>query len=190
MKMRKSLLLAALALALGAGTASAAPNAEKFGLGYQGVVAGSFLQGVSGRYWFNDNVAGEVNLFYGTVGLDDVSPGGVHLGDADLLLGTAKVIYAPVVKANSRFYVGLEGGLGSIDLNLDQDLPLIGGSGLSNTSVWTVEPLFGAEFYLSEIPELGFNFEVGYKFHHVNFEDSTDLNIDGTTVAFGAHYYF
>jgi len=187
MSMKKAVGLVALALAFGAGTASAAPNAEKFGLGYQGVVAGSFLQGVSGRYWFNDKVAGEVNLFYGTIGVD-ASAGGFdsHLGDADLLLATAKVLYAPVVKANSRFYVGLEGGLGSIGLNVDSGFPL----GLSNTSAWTLEPLFGAEFYLSEIPELGFNFEVGYKFHHVNFEDAIDVNIDGTTVALGAHYYF
>lgn len=186
MKMRKAVLAVALALMFGAGTASAAPNAEKFGLGYQGVFAGNFLQGVSGRYWFNDTLAGELNLFYGTVGVDESAPGGDHLGDADALLGTLKVIYAPVVKANSRFYVGLEGGLGSIGLNTDFGP----GFGLNNTSVWTMEPLFGAEFFLSEIPELGFNFEVGYKFHHVNFEDSVNLNIDGTTVAVGAHYYF
>ncbi len=182
MKKGKAVVLAALALALGAGTASAAPNAGKFSLGYQGVVAGNFLQGISGRYWFDEKVAGEVNLFYGTVGVD-VSP--VHLGDADLFLATAKVLYAPVVKANSRFYVGLEGGLGSIGLNT-----VIPNANLTNTSVWTVEPLVGAEFNFTEIPELGFNFEVGYKWHHVNFEDSADLNIDGTTVAIGAHYYF
>ncbi|MEI7824319.1 MAG: hypothetical protein WCI01_03395 [Chlorobiaceae bacterium] len=184
MIMKKTVGLVALALALGAGTASAAPNAEKFGLGYQGVFAGNFLQGVSGRYWFSDTIAGEVNLFYGTVGVNDVTPGGDHLGDADALLGAVKVMYAPVVKANSRFYVGLEGGLGSVGLNV------FGDEVLPNSSVWTVEPLFGAEFFLSEIPELGFNFEVGYKFHHLNFNDSVDLNIDGTTVAVGAHYYF
>ncbi len=183
MKKGKAVVLAALALALGAGTASAAPNANKFGLGYQGVVAGNFLQGISGRYWFDEKVAGELNLFYGTVGAD---AGSVHLGDADLFLATAKVLYAPVVKPNSRFYVGLEGGLGSI-----------GGDVASDTSIWTVEPLVGAEFNFTEIPELGFNFEVGYKWHHINTSDLsvqgadiTDLNIDGTTVAIGAHYYF
>ncbi len=189
MKVRKVITAAALALVFGAGTASAAtsepvaPNCGKFGLGYQGVVAGSFLQGVSGRYWINNNVAAEVSLFYGTAGIDS---GSSHVGDADLLLGTAKILYAPIVKANSRFYVGLEGGLGDVNLNGNSN-PL-----LPDTSVWTAEPLFGAEFNFAEFPELGVNFEVGYKWHHINADANPDLdiNLDGTTVAFGAHYYF
>lgn len=192
MKIRKAIAAAALALVFGAGTVSAAtsqpeaPNCGKFGLGYQGVVAGSFLQGVSGRYWFDNNVAGEVSLFYGRA---KVEAGGDELGKGDLLLGTAKILYAPVVKSNSRFYVGVEGGLGSIDGNIDLD----GGMPLPDTSVWTAEPLFGAEFNFSEFPELGVNFEVGYKWHHVNSDTDDgdlDINLDGTTVAFGAHYYF
>lgn len=187
MKMKKAVVAAGLAVLLGAGTASAAPNAGKVGLGYQGVVAGNFLQGVSGRYWVNDTIAGELNVFYGTAGL---ALGGSDIGDADLLLGTAKVLYAPVVKSNSRFYVGLEGGLGTADVQDDTGSSILAG----DITVWTLEPLFGAEFYLSEIPELGFNFEVGYKFHHIGYDvassDVLDINLDGTTVAFGAHYYF
>ncbi|ACF44649.1 hypothetical protein [Pelodictyon phaeoclathratiforme] len=190
MKIRKAIAAAALALVFGAGTVSAAtsqpeaPNCGKFGLGYQGVVAGSFLQGVSGRYWFDNNVAGELNLFYGRA---SVEMGSSELGKGDLLLGTAKILYAPVVKTNSRFYVGVEGGLGSIDGNIGSSMSL------PDTSVWTAEPLFGAEFNFTEFPELGVNFEVGYKWHHVNSDlgsNDLDINLDGTTVAFGAHYYF
>ena len=184
MTIRKAVVLAGLALALGAGTASAAPNAQKFGLGYQGIVAGSFLQGVSGRYWFDDKTAGELNLFYGRAGIEDT---GVSMGKVDLFLATAKVLYAPIVKPNSRFYVGLEGGLGSVGA----EAASLGT--LHNTSVWTAEPLFGAEFNFTEFPELGLNFEVGYKWHHISHDEAggnLDLNIDGTVVAFGAHYYF
>lgn len=190
MKIRKAIAAAALALLFGAGTVSAAtsqpeaPNCGKFGLGYQGVVAGSFLQGVSGRYWFDNNVAGELNLFYGRAGIDVA---GSNMGKADLLLGTAKILYAPIVKANSRFYIGVEGGYG--DVNLEDQY----GSLIPDTSMWTAEPLFGAEFNFTEFPELGVNFEVGYKWHHVNSDlggADLDINLDGTTVAFGAHYYF
>ena len=183
MKMRKAVLLAGLALMFGAGTASAAPNAEKFGLGYQGIFGGDILQGISGRYWIDNNWGAELNVFYGTIGTQH---NGVDGLDADLLLGTVKVLYAPVVKTNSRFYVGLEGGLGTVGSDND----LFEGA---DVSLWTINPLIGAEYSFSDIPELGLNFEVGYKFHHVNVNDAgdeTDVNLDGTFVSLGAHYYF
>ena len=180
MKMRKAVLLAGLALMFGAGTASAAPNAEKFGLGYQGIFGGDILQGISGRYWIDNNWGAELNVFYGTIG---VQKNGVDVFDADLLLGTVKVLYAPVVKTNSRFYVGLEGGLGTVGSDSLEG---------ADVSLWTINPLIGAEYSFSDIPELGLNFEVGYKFHHVSVDaaDDYDVNLDGTFVSLGAHYYF
>ena len=56
MKIRKAILAVACALMFGAGTSYAAvqaPNAGKFGLGYQGVFGGSILQGLSARYLVN-----------------------------------------------------------------------------------------------------------------------------------------
>lgn len=178
MKMTKALVAAGLAVVLGAGSASAQDG--KIGLGYQGIFAGDILNGVSGRYWFNKNWAGEVNVFYGAVGAE---VNNVDQGNADLFLGTAKVLYAPVVKNNSKFYVGVEGGYGSvtgdwIPSNVD-------------VNVWTLAPLMGVEYSFSDIPELGLNFEVGYKMHNVNVDAGSeyDVHINGTFVSLGAHYY-
>ncbi|TLU88338.1 MAG: hypothetical protein FDX30_02610 [Chlorobium sp.] len=181
MKMTKALVAAGLAVMLGAGTASAEDG--KIGLGYQGVFGGDplNLNGVSARYWFNKNVGGELNVFYGAVG---ASRNSVNVGNADLFLGTAKVLYAPVVKQNSKFYVGLEGGYGSVSGDW---IP-----SSVDVTLWTVTPFMGAEYSFAGLPELGLNFEVGYRMHHVDTSwPGTDLNIhvNGTFVSLGAHYY-
>ncbi|TLU87769.1 MAG: hypothetical protein FDX21_02820 [Chlorobium sp.] len=191
MKIRKAILAVACALMFGAGTSYAAvqqaPNAGKFGLGYQGVFGGSILQGLSARYLVNNNVGTELNLYYGNASID--AGGSSNLFDGDLLLATAKVMYAPVVNAHSRFYFGLEGGIGSVGLKQSGvDIP-------GDVSVYVINPFIGSEFNFSEIPELGFNFEVGYKIHNVTYSPDgapTDLqiNLDGTFVSVGAHYYF
>jgi hypothetical protein len=195
--MKKVISAALLALLCGSGTALAADNegcnTKKFSLGYEGVFAGDFLQGLSTRYWFSNNVGGELNLYYGRVGLKgDVPILGDIDADADLFHASAKILYAPVVKQNSRFYVGLEGGIGSIGSigaeNNDVDLP-------GDISIYTISPLIGAEFRFSEIPDLCFNWEVGYKFQQISWDgddadDEIDVNIDGTFVTLGAHYYF
>lgn len=179
MKATKALVAAGLAVMLGAGTASAQDG--KIGLGYQGIFAGDILNGVSARYWIDKNWGAELNLFYGTIGAD---ANGVDEGNVDLLLGTAKVMYAPVVKANSKFYVGIEGGLGSVGGDWIPDAV--------DVSIWTLAPLMGVEYSFSDIPELGLNFEVGYKMHNVGVDwpgTELDVHINGTFVSLGAHYY-
>jgi hypothetical protein len=198
--MKKVMSAVLLALLCGTGTAFAAdsnvdgPNTKKFSLGYEGVFAGDILQGVSSRYWFNNNVGGEVNLYYGNVGIkaDQISLGNVYNNvdaHAHLFYASTKLLYAPVVKQNSRFYLGLEGGIGSIGANNNGDkLP-------ADITVYNISPLIGSEFRFTEIPDLCFNWEVGYKFQRVNFNGNSglsdiDVNIDGTFVTLGAHYYF
>ncbi|MBN1928185.1 MAG: hypothetical protein JW764_01380 [Chlorobiaceae bacterium] len=186
--MKKILSAALLAVLCGSGTAFAADkndegcNTKQFSVGYEGVFAGDVLQGLSSRYWFNNNVGGELNLYYGRVGLDIDS----FDTNADLFLAELKMLYAPVVKQNSRFYLGLSGGVGSIGGDLVDDLDV-------DVTVYTISPFVGTEFRFSEIPDLCFNWEVGYKFHRVNVDseyDDVNLNIDGTFVTLGAHYYF
>ncbi|MCF8383040.1 MAG: hypothetical protein K9G39_05515 [Chlorobium sp.] len=191
MKMTKAVVAAGLAVMLGTGSAVAGENpmTGKFGLGYQGVFAGDILQGISGRYWATENFGGELNLYYGRAGFE-AEIGGTEVADGhgDLLLGTLKLMYSPIVKENSRFYVGLEGGIGSINAESD-DVDIIDG----DITVYTINPFFGAEYNFTELPELGLNFEVGYKFHNVSYEDEpldVDVNLDGTFVSLGAHYYF
>ena len=191
--MKKILSAALLALLCGSGNAFAAgnvegPNVEKFSLGYEGILAGNVVQGLSSRYWFNNNVGGELNLSYGRLGINvDNSP--MDDSHASLLMGSAKVMYAPVVKAHSRFYVGLEGGIGNVGVEENDE------DALPNTdiSVYTISPLIGSEFYFAELPELGLNWEVGYRFQTVNIDNDAadvDLKLDGTFVTVGAHYYF
>ncbi|ACF11658.1 hypothetical protein Cpar_1255 [Chlorobaculum parvum NCIB 8327] len=185
--MKKILSAVLLALLCGSGTSFASDktdegcNTKQFSLGYEGVFAGDVLQGLSSRYWFNENLGGELNLFYGRVGVDfDYSD-----TNADLFLAELKMLYAPIVKENSRFYVGLEGGIGSIGGDtIPDDVDI---------TVYTISPLIGTEFRFAEIPDVCFNWEVGYKFHRVNVdteEGDVDVNIDGTFVTLGAHYYF
>ncbi len=189
MKQFKTLLVAFVALAFSAGNvfASETPNADKIGLGYQGIFGGDVLQGLSARYWVGDEIAIEGNFFYGDASLevDDVDE-----FDGSLYLFTGKFMYAPVVKSNSRFYVGLEGGFGGVDLESDGD------DIVDDVDVYVINPLIGAEHYFSEFSELGFNWEVGYKFHMINADfdggddDDLELDLNGISVALGAHYYF
>lgn len=194
MKMTKAVVAAGLAVMLGTGSAVAGENpmTGKFGLGYQGVFAGDILQGISGRYWATEDFGGELNLFYGNVGVDGFVPGlgDIDDGNGDLLLGSLKLMYSPIVKENSRFYVGIEGGIGSVSVE-ENDGDVLDG----DITVYTINPLFGAEYNFSELPELGLNFEVGYKFHSASYDengsdDDIDVNLDGTFVSLGAHYYF
>ncbi|NTW52063.1 MAG: hypothetical protein HGB22_05700 [Chlorobiaceae bacterium] len=186
--MKKTISAVILALICGAGSASAAEplNVRKASVGYEGVFAGNVLQGISSRYWFTKNVGSELNVFYGSVGVDSATEDIDIKGD--LFLASAKVLYAPVVKDHSKFYLGFEGGIGSIGAKKDDKNVLPG-----DISVYTYGPLVGAEFNFAEIPELGLNWEVGYKFHNANYSDDSrdiDVNLNGTYVSLGAHYYF
>lgn len=160
-----------------AGNAIGQDITGKLGLGYQGMLAGDFVQGISARYWASEKAGIEGNIFHAYASLDtgddDDSVDGHALG----FLG--KVLYAPVVKDNSRFYVGLEAGYGVITSDeADEDL-----------DIFIVGPLFGAEYSFQGLPELGFNFEVGYKLTNFSIDD-VDLDIAGVGVSFGIHYYF
>ncbi|MEC9485927.1 MAG: hypothetical protein UMU76_00295 [Prosthecochloris sp.] len=189
----KALFAGCLAVVMSAGSLMAAdnvaPNAGKVGAGYQGVFAGDILQGVSARYWATNEIGVEGNFFYGdaTVGMESTD---TDLFDGSFYLGTAKVMYAPVVNQNSRFYIGLEGGIGAVDAEFDEE------EWPYDVDVYVLNPLIGAEHYFSEFPELGFNWEVGYKMHMIDAGvkdvDDKDLEIDlnGISVALGAHYYF
>lgn len=167
--MKKCNIIAAIIFALALSLAVNV-NAEenKIGAGYQGVFIGNFLQGVSARGWLN-NVGLEGNIFQASVDIDGA--------DTNLFLLTAKGMFAPIVRQNSKFYVGLEAGLGIIDTD-DKD---------GNIAVFG--PLFGVEYNFQGLPELGFNWDVGYKLN--NFEyDNVDIDLSGVSVSFGVHYYF
>jgi len=195
MTIKKALAAGCLTLLLGTGTTSAAQipepvasNVGKYSLGYQGIFAGNVLNGLSARYWINNKVGTELNLCYLKINVSPSSSNNSLLnsndtggnGNGSLLLAMAKIMYSPVIKTHSRFYVGLEGGIanGNINSTSENGTEKIDG-------IYFINPLIGSEFNFSEIPELGFNFEVGYKSNIIQ-----NISIGHTAVSIGAHYYF
>lgn len=150
----------------------------RWGVGYQGMSLQDsyYLNGVSVRGWFNDRFGLQGSAFY-------YNSQQSRNEDKTLMLGTVKGMYSPLVSKHSRFYLGLEVGGGDIDSDHDS-----GG----DSGVLLVRPSFGAEFGFSEIPDLGFNFDVGYTYSSYDrkSESRRDRNVDGVSVSFGAAYYF
>lgn len=187
MKMTKAVVAAGLAVMLGAGSAVAAegPNVGKVGVGPQLMeVGGMWAPGLSVRYWATNEFGVEGNVFYGTDSEEYTYPGGSEYNE-DTLLGSLKLMYAPIVNENSRFYVGLEGGLGTYSYEVDD---------VENDSedYYLIKPLIGTEFNFSEFKEVGFNVEVGYSFAGVDDEEYDDWkeDVSGISIGLGAHYYF
>ncbi len=188
MSVKKAVGLVALALALGAGTASATegPNVGRFSVGPQVMdVGGIFAAGLSSRYWVNNEFGVEGNIYYGTH-TDKYTSVLSYEVSSSTILASLKVLYAPVVSENSRFYVGLEGGLGSYswDSNGVED---------GKEDYYLVKPFIGTEFNFSEFKQIGFNVELGYAFagtdnDNVYYSDKEDLS--RVTVGGGMHYYF
>lgn len=166
--MRRMMCLLLMVLTTSFFSGSVLAEGMDIGVGYQGVFLGDVLQGLSGRAWF-DEVGVEANLSQMKASVGDT--------DADLFLFGAKALYAPVVKENSKFYVGLEGQFGSVDFDGD------------DADITQFGPLFGAEYRFTELPEMGFCWEVGYRFLEADL-DGYDLELDGISVALGLHYYF
>ena len=173
----KKIVFALLVFVPGMALAGGTDNTGQISLGYSGMFTGSFLQGISLRSWASKKAGFEGNMFYAHLGVDN----GEEENDASLYAFTVKGLYAPVVRENSRFYFGLEGGYGRGEVDDEDD----------GLNLLLISPLIGAEYHLSGLPEIGFNWEVGYKWTRASV-DGTDGSLDisavGTTI--GAHYYF
>jgi hypothetical protein len=141
------------------------------GVGYEAMFLGDFLQGASVRAWFDNKWGVEGNLMQASVD--------TGYSDSDAWLLAGKVMYCPIVRENSQFYVGFEGGFGQVDDNI------IMYSG--DNDVVTYGPLFGAEYRFQGLPELGFNWEVGYRF--TTFDNEYyDIDLNGVFICLGVHY--
>ena len=189
------LVITALVLLISAGSAFAAGDtgnyiSSKVGVGYQGMVAGSFLNGLSVRGWMGDRFGLEGNVFYGRVDAN-IEHGSetMDLAKADLLMVEAKAMYAIVAKNYSKFYVGGKFGYGRLGFT---DAP----GSIDGSSVLTPGLFIGSEWSFPQLPEVGFNFDVGYTWFLYNTKVNEDpylyLNLDmsGVNATFGIHYYF
>ncbi len=165
------LYVGAIALLLLASFGSSVATAETaIGVGYQAMFLEDFIQGASIRAWFDNQWGVEGNIMQASVDMGDE--------DADAYLLAGKVMYCPIIRENSQFYVGFEGGFGQIDDSIMDT---------GDTDVLTYGPLFGAEYRFQGLPDLGFNWEVGYRFSNFdNDDEDTDLN--GVSVCLGVHY--
>jgi hypothetical protein len=155
---------------------------NKIGIGYQGMIAGDYLNGISARGWIGDKFGLEASIFYGDI---DAEADGGDVMDGDVFLSEVKAMYAFIVKKNSRFYVGAKGGYGKLDFDFD----FLDGAGKIDDDLWTCGAFVGSEWNFQGIPELGFNFDVGYNYITYD-EDDADIDLDGIAVTFGIHYYF
>lgn len=170
MKLKSLVSIATLAAVMAAPAAFAADTAGKFGLGLSKVIEEDAVA-LAGRYWTTEDTAIQGTAYYQNdeTGNDEFTSYAVAL----------KGIFAPIVRENSKFLVSLEAGYTEAELEKPGDD--------AETDGWFVFPAMGAEFMLSGLPELGLNFEVGYR-----YEDSDDLDSQagGVTGTVGAIYYF
>jgi hypothetical protein len=160
----------------------AADNA-KIGVGYQGMFAGNLLNGLSVRGWVGPNTAigVEGNLFYGGFTAKDFY--GDEDLDGSLLMLEIKAMYAFIVRTNSRFYVGGKFAYGQYELDPIE----------FEGKVYIPGIFVGAEWNFPSVPEVGFNFEVGYNYvmdRNEAGDDDVDLNLHGINVGMGIKYYF
>ena len=159
---------------------------SKVGIGYQGMIAGNLLNGTSVRGWIGDRIGLEGNFFLGAA---KATVQGSDAFDADIWSVEAKVMYAFIVRSNSKFYAGAKLGYGMADLKVGSEKIVDG------TDFWTPGVLVGAEWSFPTIPEVGFNFEVGYSgiiYNSSKLPDDfdIDLRLHGVNAAIGLHYYF
>jgi hypothetical protein len=170
MKLKSLVSIATLAAVMAAPTAFAADTAGKFGAGLSKIIEEDAVA-LAGRYWVTEDKG-----LQGTVYYQNDEQGNEEFTSYAVAI---KGIFAPIVRENSKFLTSLEVGYNNAELKTP--------AGDADTSGWFVYPAIGAEFMLSGLPELGLNFEVGYR-----YEDSDDLDAqsEGVTGSVGAIYYF
>ncbi|PKN06466.1 MAG: hypothetical protein CVU72_04315 [Deltaproteobacteria bacterium HGW-Deltaproteobacteria-7] len=164
--------------------------ANKVGVGYQGMVVGSFLNGISVRGWIGERVGLEASGFYGRVDAE-IEQGSEKetLMKADLWMVEAKAMYAIIARSNSKFYAGGKIGYGQLGMT---DAP----GNIDGSSILTPGLFIGSEWSFPGLPEVGFNFDVGYSWliydNKVNDDPYVymDVNLSGVNATFGVHYYF
>jgi len=162
MKLGKKLLMATLLSGIMSVSAVAEDN-MKYSVGYTGMYYGNYIQGISARASMK-NVGLELN--YGNLKVQDTS----------INLYTLKGMYTLIEKHNSKFYIGVEGGIVTSTNNDD----------ITNDDITIVRPFFGSEYFMKETPELSFSWEAGY----LSSRSNGNNVLSGTSVSVGVHYYF
>lgn len=191
--MKSKALIPALALTsmVASPAAMATETAGLFGVGLSKTLGGDDSDdkvALSGRYWLTEQTGVQGSLYY-----RDDSEWWYEATTYELAL---KGIFAPIVRENSRFMLSLEAGYANVDLEYDGKY----GKQDRDSDGWFVYPAIGAEFMLSGLPELGLNFEIGYRYakfdHSIRYGDGSLSYSDSATESqgvvgtVGVIYYF
>jgi hypothetical protein len=170
-------ILAGMAMVVGVQAAEEVKTDDvgSLGVGYQGqFFDGIALNALSVR-WNPAPLGGQVLIGRATSDNNN-SP-----AESTLTTLQGKIFYTLIQRKQSQFYAGGKFGL------LFGETTNNGGVKTDNDGV-VLGALVGTEWRFSELPEIGFNFEVGYDFS--NQDNSTDIDTTGIVVSLGAHYYF
>ena len=179
--MKKVLGMTAAAVLMAAVLAQAeeAGAPGRFGVGYQG----AYNSGSGSSYFVN-----MISLRYapkpwgGALVFGHYNENGYEAGtDSDGWTIQARCFYTLISRPNSDFYIGASAGYGKSEYETS--------SSEWDTDAILVGALLGVEWHFTELPELGFNFEIGYNAAFVD-EEGDDDTWEGTFVSLGAHYYF
>lgn len=167
----------------------------QLGLGYQGVVINSsdgpdVMNAIALR-WAPQPIGGSVTI--GQYAHSTEEDGGPDEWNTTAWTLQGKVLWTLIDRPNSDFYIGGLLGFGYYEDEFKT-------SGFKETDEWTsfiFGVLAGVEWRFTEIPEIGFNFEVGYNFETEDYEYKEpgfkyeeETLFGGTTVSLGATYYF
>ena len=147
------------------------------GFGYQGIFYGNNSRMDAASIRWNGNpvvIQGLIGQMNTDVGIEQ-----------DTFVLAVKCLYNLVERENSTFFVGGKGGVAWTDVTAPN------GTSLQETSQLLIGVVAGTEYFFQGLPEIGFNFEVGYDFAFGDDDVSNDnANAYGINVTFGANYYF
>lgn len=171
-------ILAAMTMVIGV---QAEGEVGPFGVGLKGIMApnGGIMPVATFRF-APAPIGGEIQI-----GQYSFDQDGGQNGNALSLAG--QLLYSFIQRENSRFYAGAALGVDYAEIeNAD-------GSKDTDESIINFGGLVGAEWWMSERPELGINFDVGYYFSSLE-DDSSGIKFEetrsGIVVSLGATYYF
>ena len=197
--MKKVLCLAMMTLMAVAITHAEGENAPgRLGIGYQGALYGEGYTMNQIALRFAPQPFGGA-LVIGQMGSSEESKqDGVKTSERDSshLTVQGKFFWTLIDRPNSDFYVGALVGLG---YSTYEYTPTGGGNVSEDTTTeFILGGLAGVEWRFTELPEIGFNFELGYNLAFENDEEKNSSYSDyeddsvfgGTYVSLGATYYF
>ena len=183
------LIVSVFAVVVSGSVAMAKDLTGKIGLGFNGQLSvGGWngtditsydLPAISVKYGIDNKMGIEGFLGYASF---EQETGGVPDAEVSYTILGGKFFYNVIMEKNANFYIGgglalLTGEMGNADVS---------GTGLMGYA--------GTEFFFTDLPNLGFLFEIGLGISKMSIDPDTDINstgfYGGLFHQIGIHYYF